>query len=222
MAKKRPRAATTVLSDIGKVVLDYDDRSLIRDVQRLFRNRTEEEIWRVLRGAPAVPSDRDYLGACYARGEIDTREFLRQMARILDHWFVPSEAWLYRVFTSSFRPMPEVIELWRDLRRRGVTIIAVSNIEEICWRKVVEQHLNQVFDEHVLSFQEGLLKPSEEIMIRALDLAGCPAEEAVFIDDKPENLVPARRLGIRCHQYRDLLRLERFLERAGLPVDVTP
>jgi HAD superfamily hydrolase (TIGR01509 family) len=72
------------------------------------------------------------------------------------------------------------------------------------------------FDHLVMSWTEGLRKPSEELMVRALDRSGCAAEEALFVDDIEDNLRPAAKFGVATHHYVSFENLERNLETLGL------
>ncbi len=46
--------------------------------------------------------------------------------------------------------------------------------------------------------EEGIEKPNSEIFLRALARAGCSAEEACMIGDRPDNdIAPAKRLGMK-------------------------
>lgn len=54
----------------------------------------------------------------------------------------------------------------------------------------------ELCDIHVISEREGVAKPDPEIYRRVLTRLGCPADACVFVDDRAENLVPARALGM--------------------------
>jgi len=68
----------------------------------------------------------------------------------------------------------------------------------------------------ISSHEVGCRKPDREIYQLALGRADIPAGQALFIDDKPENVAAARELGIRAHQYTDLPGLVGFLGEHGL------
>ncbi|MFF0250855.1 HAD-IA family hydrolase [Streptosporangium sandarakinum] len=53
-----------------------------------------------------------------------------------------------------------------------------------------------LFDHHVISEAEGVAKPDPRIYRLTLERMNLAADECVFVDDNPANLLPARALGI--------------------------
>jgi epoxide hydrolase-like predicted phosphatase len=89
---------------------------------------------------------------------------------------------------------PVMLELVADVHRDHTTALLTNNVAEAGWRAAFPFDL---FDVVIDSSQVGVRKPDPRIyeeLIRRLDL---PAETIAFIDDLPENLPPAARLGIR-------------------------
>ncbi|MHB8094616.1 MAG: HAD-IA family hydrolase, partial [Candidatus Aminicenantales bacterium] len=72
------------------------------------------------------------------------------------------------------------------------------------------------FDDYILSFELGIAKPEPGIYREALRRAGCRAGECVFIDDIPENVEAAVKLGIAGIVYRPETDLEAELLKLGL------
>ncbi|MBA7702582.1 hypothetical protein ES703_111351 [subsurface metagenome] len=70
----------------------------------------------------------------------------------------------------------------------------------------------------ISSHEVGCRKPDRVIYQLALGRADIPAEQALFIDDKPENVAAARELGIHAHQYTDLPGLVGFLSGCRLDI----
>jgi HAD superfamily hydrolase (TIGR01509 family) len=61
--------------------------------------------------------------------------------------------------------------------------------------ELVEHKLLSYFDPVVLSSEQSLWKPNRELYTLALELAGVPAENAAFIDDRVDFLEGARDVG---------------------------
>jgi putative hydrolase of the HAD superfamily len=75
----------------------------------------------------------------------------------------------------------------------GILSNAMSNLRELMtdsW-KIID-----LFDEIVNSSEEGFMKPDPRIYNLALDKLGVLPNEAIFIDDMPENITAANELGI--------------------------
>jgi putative hydrolase of the HAD superfamily len=74
----------------------------------------------------------------------------------------------------------------------------------------------QFFNEFMLSYQLGYVKPQPQIFQAALAQTGSQPSECVFIDDLSENVSAAAELGIRTILFRDRSQLENELRELGL------
>ncbi len=92
-----------------------------------------------------------------------------------------------------------VVECTRTLRASGFkTCIVTNNVQEIRdrWRSLVP--VDELFDDIVDSSEVGLRKPDPAIYELALErLGGIDAGAAIFLDDLPQNVAIAERIGMR-------------------------
>ncbi|HTK04345.1 MAG TPA: HAD-IA family hydrolase [Candidatus Eisenbacteria bacterium] len=202
---------TTVLSDLGNVAILFDNARTSRELSRLT-GVPERDITDVMFRKGSALFRR------YERGTIDSSTFQRTIcARLnLSKREMPDDAAFYAAYADVFARNEPVLERWRLLRKASLTITAVSNIDEMRNRKLEELGWLSGFDHLVMSWLEGMRKPSEELMVRALDRSGCAAEEALFIDDLAENLAPAVRVGINVHHFTSVEALDTCLASHGL------
>lgn len=202
-------AIRAILSDLGNVVVFFDNERTVAALAALTG-----------RDASAVRKAAFLPGLCtrYGRGDLDTGQFMRVvMARMnVPKREMPSDAEFGRAFAEVFTPNDGVIARWRLLRAAGLTLTAVSNIEPLRADELRRMGIFSLFDHLVLSYEEKLVKPSAELMVRALDRTACAAEEALFVDDVAANLVPAVRLGINVHHFTDVEMLDVCLASNGL------
>jgi len=206
-------AVTTILSDLGNVVVNYDNQKVYRTFASLS-GRTPEQVHDILFG-----KDRngDYLIARYSSGQISSKQFHCAFLHSLGLCGSIAAHQAYQAgFCDVFTPNQPVVDLWRRLRRQGLTLTAVTNVEPIRFDWLRRLGIIDLFDHCLTSFEERLLKPSEEFMVRALDRSGAKAEETIFVDDLAANLGPAATLGIITHQYVDDAGLESFLRAQGV------
>jgi epoxide hydrolase-like predicted phosphatase len=63
--------------------------------------------------------------------------------------------------------------------------------------------IGDAFDTMVISAEVGIAKPDPRIYRLVLEQLDVAPEKAVFIDDFPENLAPARQLGMRAIQFTE-------------------
>lgn len=201
---------TTILSDLGNVVVHFDNNKAVRAF-RALSGRSEAVVRRAFFGGKPSLVHR------YCAGQLDSDEFRRAASRRLGLDFTISERAFLPAFADVFTKNEPVIDLWCRLWRKRYTVTAVSNIEEMRHRQLEKMGFLHTFDQILVSYEELLMKPSEEFLIRALDRSGAKPEEAVFIDDLPENLVPAAKLGITTHCYADFPGLCQFLRDNGVP-----
>jgi putative hydrolase of the HAD superfamily len=72
------------------------------------------------------------------------------------------------------------------------------------------------FDDFVLSYEVGALKPDAEIYRRAIERAGCRPEECFFTDDIASNVDAARNCGMDAVQFLSATQLEEELKSRGV------
>jgi putative hydrolase of the HAD superfamily len=84
----------------------------------------------------------------------------------------------------------------RELRDRGVATAIVSNCSYEAGAVVQELGLDAEVDLLILSCLVGLAKPDPAIFQLTLDRLGTTADDALFVDDRLENIDSARELGL--------------------------
>lgn len=72
------------------------------------------------------------------------------------------------------------------------------------------------FDDFVLSYEVGCLKPSAEIFRAAVEKAECAADECFFTDDKETNVAGAIEFGINALQFISAEQFEREIKNRNL------
>ena len=74
------------------------------------------------------------------------------------------------------------------------------------------------FDHHTFSAEVRLIKPDPAIYQRSLGGLGIPASDALFVDDREQNIKAAQALGIRSIQFRSMAQFRNDLEKLGFPI----
>ena len=72
------------------------------------------------------------------------------------------------------------------------------------------------FSVQLVSYEMGFSKPSEQAFREAINAALATAQECYFVDDKPENIVAAGRLGIQGHVFTSTQACRAALTENGL------
>lgn len=112
---------------------------------------------------------------------------------------------------ASIGANPEMFTLIHELQDRHIRVGLLSNINDRYVKLIRDFGFYQPFDPCLLSCEMGLEKPSVEAYEALLQALNLPPEEVVFIDDKEENVLAARKMGIdailfeSAHQVRENL-----------------
>ncbi len=197
---------TTIFFDIGRVLVEFNERGWLVDIVRL---------------TGLVP---EWLGsrmACenlYAleRGEITLRDY--HAAAFKDAGANPPITYdrFEQFWTGLLMEPTPVADLLPALRKQA-RVWFLSNSNQVHMDYLRENYSFMALAEGVISSHEvGHRKPDKEIFRLALLRAGAEAGQALFIDDKFENVAAARELGINAHQYAGLPGLVGFLGEHGL------
>ncbi len=134
----------------------------------------------------------------------------------------PAEADLIRLFGPRFNetitgPIPGMIDLVEQLAARGVPIFGITNFSHEFWPPF--RATAPVFDHFadiIVSGAEKLAKPDPAIYQLALRRFGLAPGEAIFIDDRDDNVLAAAANGFVAHQFRDAATLAVELRTLGL------
>jgi putative hydrolase of the HAD superfamily len=197
-----------LLFDLGKVLIDFNFETGVQALHAscsISRDRFEQVLW-----------DETWIRS-YERGEISTIQF---------HQYLCTTAKLTlplprfrETWSSVFLPGLMVSEDLLALLKRNYPMILVSNTNEAHFEFVRSKYrVLDYFNHHVLSYEVGSLKPDRKIFEHAIAAANRPAEALFFIDDREENILAARKLGIRAHQFKSEARLVAALQNAGVEI----
>jgi putative hydrolase of the HAD superfamily len=152
---------------------------------------------------------QEIVGA-FESGEISLEEYLEVTvfgeARSFDR------ATFVEFMFSLSEPWPDSIAIARAIAERGdVRLMTLNNEAEALNRARIERFgLRGVFDAFCSSCWLRVRKPTHDIYHRALGIAQTRPEHALLIDDREQNLTPARAMGMRGIHFRgaDALRAD--------------
>lgn len=198
-----------ILFDFGGVLLRTEDHSP--------RRRWEERL-----GLPEMGLSRLVFGSPISiraqRGEVPEEAVWQAVAATLGLG-AEDLARLRADFWAGDRLDRELVAWMRGLRPR-YKVGLLSNAWNTA-RRVFSQiyGLDEVADVMVISAEEGVMKPDGRIYRIALERLGVSPEEAILIDDMPENVEGARALGLQAIRFEDtaqtVAELRRWLDEAA-------
>jgi len=195
----------TIIFDLGGVLIPFDSRRSFVAMEPLCDYSAEE--------IPGILRQTDLIRR-FETGLVESQEFAAELSSLLGLRVSYEE--FCNLWTRPFLPEalvpPEVVErLHRKYR-----LIALSNTNPIHFEAVQRIYPFLVhFDDFVLSYQVGCLKPSASIYEEAIRRAGCLPGECLYIDDAEAYVAAAAGLGINAAQFRDAASLAEILADYG-------
>jgi putative hydrolase of the HAD superfamily len=122
-------------------------------------------------------------------------------------------AWDARMWTTE---NPLMLAWQQQLKERGLLTAILSNIGDDVLASV-ERSFDWIhrFDVLVWSYQLGIAKPDPAIYRHTLAQLGVTPTEALFIDDKLENIKAAQAIGMQAIQFSNIVRLREDLIALG-------
>ncbi len=131
------------------------------------------------------------------KGEITTDVFFHRLAESIGKECKPEEIWPF--FLECYQSKPEMKELLKKLRADYKIALLTNFVDAFDRINGANWHYENIFDVSniYVSSKLHLAKPDSRFYQVALDGLGVLTGECVFIDDREENLVPARELGMR-------------------------
>lgn len=195
-----PRA---VIIDYGEVISrspSAADRAVLEELAGVDRERFWAAYWAHRPALDlAVEGVREYWAAIKAAVGADWDD-----GRVCELWLADFRGWL--------SVNPAVIDVLADLRAGGTRLALLSNAGPDFGSFFRHGILGEYLDAVYVSGELKLLKPGPEIYQHVLDDLGIAAAEAVFIDNREDNVRGAQELGITGHVFTDAAALRAFLE----------
>ena len=151
----------------------------------------------------------------FEKGEVSAQDFVQEVSQVLDMQVSFAQFW--EIWSSIFLPDTLLPENLLERLRRQHRLLLLSNTNAMHFEMVRERYpLLRHFDDYVLSYQVGALKPSPDIFREAIARASCRPEECFFIDDVAANAEAARQAGMNAMQFENREQLEQELQARGV------
>jgi len=196
----------SVISDLGKVLILFDNSIFYNKIVEHTPFDTQEIATRV-----NVNSD---IGQAFDTGRITPRGFYEQALEALQAALSYEDFFaLYNDVFSLNSPVVETLNRLKPTYR----MVMLSNTDVMRFGFIKERFPEALlFDEYVLSYEVGFMKPHPRIYQIAVDKAEVSPNECLFIDDRAENIEAARQLGIQTIHFLEDSDLEASLRDLGL------
>ncbi len=146
----------------------------------------------------------------YETGKMSTEEFYTWYGKKTGQNIYPTR--LDEHFEKVFSLNEDMAALLRKLKK-DYRLIALSNTNKANYEFVTRKYdIMNIFDDYILSYKIGSVKPGKKIYQAALEKALCKPEECLFIDDIEKFVLAAEKLGVKTIHYKSHSYLEEKLK----------
>lgn len=193
---------------------------LVFDMGHVFVDFEWESVCQVF--CESAKIDREYFDPIlrriaalgYERGKVDTAGLIEALYDMIGIRYSREE--FNTMWNHTFRENVEMAELLQKLKEQ-LPIYLLSNTNEAHWQYLEDTYnVSRHFQELILSYEVGHVKPAPEIYEKVLTLSGFDAANCLFVDDLPQNIAAASELGMQTIHFQGAEDLKKRLKTMGL------
>ncbi len=182
----------TIIFDIGNVLADFNYTGC-------FKHYTsdEETYYKMVQATVMSPVWNEF-----DKGVWSDEEILQG--------FIDNDASIERELRNMFMNLKDIIRQrdyaipWiQELKQRGYQVFVLSNFPKRIYEihREDEMRFMEVVDGGILSYREQLVKPDPKIYHLLMKRYHLAPEECLFMDDRKENVLAARKVGWHAIQF---------------------
>lgn len=196
----------TVISDMGNVILPFDISVFLTRIAK-YSSMEKEEIMSI----PVLP---DGLIESFGKGRISPKKYFKGMKELFK---VDLEFKVFLdIYCDIFSLDVSVLEALNKLRGKK-KLILLSNTDTLHFNYIKMRFPEIfIFDEYILSYEVGSVKPEEKIFKIAIEKSGAEPENVLFIDDMEENIRAAEKTGMKTIHFNSKTDLEAEMGKFGM------
>jgi putative hydrolase of the HAD superfamily len=197
----------TVISDLGRVVLWFDNN--------IFLRKLAESCGRPFEAVKAAVHGNLELIRQFDGGILTPAEFHARVTEAAGAP-VPYDSF-FEIYNDIFSLNPAAVDVLARVKAAGYTTLLLSNTDPERFG-FIRRRFPEIlfFDGFVLSYELRLLKPDPAIYVAAAAIGRSAPGECVFIDDMEENVKGAQAAGLQGIHYRPETDLAAELRNLGL------
>ena len=201
----------TFLFDLGNVLVRFSHERMCAQIGALC-GRSSAEMRRLL-----IDSQLQWE---FERGKLTEQEFHQRLQKVVAHSLELQE--LVHAGSDIFELNSPVVPIVETLRARGHRLVLLSNTS-ISHFEFVSRNFDILrhFDDFVLSYEVGALKPEGTIFHEALKKIQCPPERCFYTDDIPEYVAAGRTHGLQAEVFTTAEALAGHLSQRGITLPQT-
>jgi glucose-1-phosphatase len=176
----------TFIFDLGKVIVPFELDNQIKILEKVC-DLKHTEIREKILAAEEI--------SLFETGKISAESLFETLKKLLGLRMTFAE--FAAAWSSIFSLEPIISEQFIEKLSKKYRLIILSDTNELHFEFIRQNFpILRFFDDFVLSYQVGFLKPSREIFNAAIAKANCLPEECLFTDDREINVAGAMKFGI--------------------------
>lgn len=199
----------TFIFDLGRVLVDFDHNISAAKIAKLT-GKPQEWLYQLFFESEIIKS--------FDEGRISPRKFYSEVKNLTGlktsyQKFVP-------LWADIFSEKKEMSELVRCLKK-DYRLVLMSNVNVLQFERI-RRNFSVVseFDELVLSYEVGVMKPDPKIYKAAIKAAKTTPDRIIYTDDRQELIEGAKLAGIEASfVFKDLDGFKRDLAGIGVEID---
>lgn len=150
----------------------------------------------------------------FERGHLSPAEFHRKAAALLG-FDIPFEEFK-KIWNDIFWADDDMCELARELKK-NYKLVLLSNISSLHYEHIRNKFdIINIFDEVILSFEVGAIKPERKIFDELVRRAGGAREKLFYIDDREDLIAAASGMGIESVRFENVYKLRDLMKEKGI------
>lgn len=194
-----------IVFDLGNTLIRFDHNISANKIANLF-GLDQKKIYDIFFDSP--------LTRAFEKGQISPRDFHKKAAELLGLKLS------YKVFISIWNDIfwedEEMCGLARQLKK-SYRLFLLSNINRSHFDHIRHKFgIIKIFDEVILSFMVGAIKPDRIIFEDVVRRAGGDRKKLLYIDDREDLVKEAGLLGIDAIRFENIDKLKKELEKRGV------
>jgi putative hydrolase of the HAD superfamily len=196
---------TTIVFDLGNTLIRFDHNISAKKIANLFHLESKK-IYDAFFDSPITRA--------FEKGEISPKEFHKRASQLL----------------GVRMPFKDFTDIWNDIfwedegscglarqLKNTYKLFLLSNVNRLHFEYIHKKFdIIKIFDEIILSFMVGAIKPDRLIFEDVIRRAGGDRTKLLYIDDREDLIKEATSLGIDSIRYEGAEKLKETLKKKGV------
>lgn len=200
-----------IIFDFGNVIAFFDYNRVVDNFAKLGGNALPHDLVKSKIFASSLLAE-------FEQGSLPTADFIKEIRQRLGLHDI-SDKKIIDAWCDLFTPNKKITTIIHNIPA-DITLILGSTTNPLhfeYYRRVFSDTLNR-FKSFVTSFAVGALKPSPVFYERCLLEAQCKPSECIYVDDMPQYMEAAAKLGIAGIVYNQSVDLVAKLREQGIVI----